>query len=318
MTDSSQLRGNAIPFQYTPSHIKTPNSNLPTLRGDAPTFYYTKAIKWQQKHRRSPATIPSQPQCGFLSRLPGEIRNQIYEFALIEAVPIPAVRVVQMPPQDELNPKYRYRLSAPALAKTCRQIRQECLAIAYSDNTFIFQLLPGQRCISKSLVNGWARRLAAAGLDKCVKRVACAWVSLVSGNGKVVAVKYSVTVTLGEDDSAEEKLAKQQYETSLNRKQRKKLKHQKQGGYLSILLDGDSALTGTAKPKVVFEVDPPIEGLCSHVLDAYARAFEGRRDGKSVRGYGALIDVGLTVCNFLRFTESDVWPLKICRICDMP
>jgi hypothetical protein len=316
MVNPSQLRGNALPFQLAPSHINTPTSNLPTLRGNAPTFYYTNAMKWQQKRRRSPATIASQPQCAFLSRLPGEIRNEIYELALVEPVPIPAVRVVRMPHEDDRDVKYRYRLSAPSLARTCRQIRQECIAIAYSDNTFVFRLLPGQRCISKGLINGWVRRLARAGVDKCVKRVACAWTSQVLKKGKVVQVKFSVTATLGEDDSAEERLAKQQWELSLNGKQRRKLKHQRQRGFWSILLDGDSALAGAAKPKVVFETDPPIGGLCSHVLDAYARAFEGRREGKSVRGYGALIDVGLTICNFLRYAESDVWPMRVCEICD--
>lgn len=283
MVNPSQLRGNALPFQPAPPHINTPTSNLPTLRGNAPTFYCTKAMKWQQKRRRSPATIPSQPQCAFLSRLPGEIRNQIYELALVEPVPIPAVRVVRMPSQDEQNPKYRYRLSAASLARTCCQIRQESITIAYSDNTFVFRLLPGQRCISKSLINGWVRRLARAGVDNCVKRVACAWTSQVLKKGKVVQVKFSVTATLGEDDSGEERLAKQQWEMSLNGKQRRKLKHQRQRGFWSILLDGDSALAAGAanKPKVVFETDPPIGGLCSHVLDAHARAFEGRREGRA-------------------------------------
>lgn len=133
---------------------------------------------------------------------------------------------------------------------------------------------------------------------------------------KVVTVKWSVTATLGEDDSAEEKLAKQQWESGLNRKQRRKLKHQRQRGPYAILRDGDSAPpSGSAKPKVVFEADPPIEALCPHVLDSYARAFEGRREGRSVRGYGALIDVTLTVCNSLRSEESMVWPLKVCRLC---
>jgi hypothetical protein len=315
MTDSSQLRGNALPFQPTPPRTITSASNLTSLRGYAPIFY-TKAMKWQQKRRRAPATIPSQPQSAFLHRLPGEIRNQIYELALASPVPIPAVRVVRMPHPGDHNPQYRYRISAPALAKTCRQIRQECLAIAYSDNTFVFELLPGQCIVSKSLINGWVKRLARDGVDRCVKRVACTWTSQVLRKSKVVTVKWSVTATLGEDDSAEEKLAKQQWEMGLNRKQRRKLKHQRQRGPCAILRDGDSALAGTAKPKVVFEADPPIEGLCPHVLDSYARAFEGRREGRSVRGYGALIDVILTVCNFLRSEESMVWPLKVCRICD--
>jgi hypothetical protein len=280
------------------------------LRGNAPTFH-TKAINWQQKRRHPISIIPSQPQSGFLSQLPGEIRNQIYELALTQSVPIPAVRAAQVPGQTG---KYIYKFNTPTLGQVCRQIRQECLAIAYSDNTFIFELSPGESCIPKSLINGWVKRLARAGVDKCVRRVGCEWTSKVWRKG-VVTVHWSVTATLGGDDSPEEKLAKRQWELQLNRKQRRKLKHQRQRGPYAVLIDGDSA-PGIAKPKVVFEVDPPIEGLCEHVLDACARAFEGRREGKSVRGYEALIDVVLTVCNFLRPEESEVWPIKVCRVCD--
>jgi hypothetical protein len=306
----SQLRGNAPAFQPTASHINTSTANPSSLRGNAPTFH-TKARKWQQKRRQPTSTIPTQPQSGFLSRLPGEIRNQIYELALTQNVSIPAVRDARMPGQTG---KYMDKFNTPTLGQVCRQIRQECLAIAYADNTFIFNLLPGESCIPKSLINGWVKRLAGAGVDRCVKRVGCEWTSKVWRKG-VVTVHWSVTATLGEDDSPEEKLAKRQWESQLNRKQRRKLKHQRQRGPYAVLIDWDSA-PGIAKPKVMFEVDPPIEGLCEHVLDAYARAFEGRREGKSVRGYGALIDVVLTVCNFLRPKESEVWPIKVCRVCD--
>jgi hypothetical protein len=285
------------------------------LRGNAPTFH-TKAIKWQQKRRQSTSIIPTQPQSAFLSRLPGELRNLIYELALTEPTPIPAVRSARMPGQHEYayKCKYKYKFNTPALGQVCRQIRQECLGIAYSNNTFIFKLLAGQYCIPKTLINGWVKRLARAGVDKCVKRVGCEWTSQVlrKSTCRVVTVHWSVTATLGEDVSTEEKLAKRQWEMQLNRKQRRKLKHQRQRGPYAVLLGGDSA-PGTARPKVVFEVDPPIKGLCEHVLDAYARAFEGRREGKSVRGYGALIDVVMTVCNFLRPEESEVWPIKVCR-----
>jgi hypothetical protein len=306
----SQLRGNAPAFQPTASHSNTCTPNPSSLRGNAPTFH-TKAINWQQKRRHPISIIPSQPQSGFLSQLPGEIRNQIYELALTQSVPIPAVRAAQVPGQTG---KYIYKFNTPTLGQVCRQIRQECLAIAYSDNTFIFELSPGESCIPKSLINGWVKRLARAGVDKCVRRVGCEWTSKVWRKG-VVTVHWSVTATLGGDDSPEEKLAKRQWELQLNRKQRRKLKHQRQRGPYAVLIDGDSA-PGIAKPKVVFEVDPPIEGLCEHVLDACARAFEGRREGKSVRGYEALIDVVLTVCNFLRPEESEVWPIKVCRVCD--
>jgi hypothetical protein len=216
---------------------------------------------------------------------------------------------------DETKTKYKYKLSVPALGQVCRQIRQECLAIAYSDNTFVFELPEGESEIPKSLINGWVKRLAAARVDRCVKRVRWVWYSRVCRKRKVTTIKWSVTATLGEDDSSEEKLAKQAWEKQMNKKQRKKLEHQRQRGPYAILLDGDSA-AGTAAPKVVFETDPPVEGLCEHVLDAYARAFEGRREGKSVRGYGALIDVVQTVCNFLRPKESEIWPVKVCKVCD--
>ena len=316
MAGPSQLRGNAPTFQPTPSRISTPASNPPVLRGDAPTFY-TNALKWQQTRRhRSTADLPSQPQCAFLSHLPGEIRNMIYELALVLPVHIPAFRVARSPRPDG---KHMYKLNVPALGKTCRQIRNECLAIAYTDNTFIFESEKGESRIPTSVINGWVKRLARAGVDRCVKRVGCVWYSRVcrklNGKREVVSVKWAIVATLGEDDTTEEKLAKQQQEMQLNARQRKKLKHRRQRGPYAILLDGDSA-AGTAAPKVVFEVDPPIEGLCEHVLDAYARAFEARREGKSVRGYGALIDVVETVCNFLRSEASDIWPIKVCRVCD--
>lgn len=312
MAGPSQLRGNAPTFQPT-----SPASNPPTLRGDAPTFY-TTAIRWQQTRRhRLTADLPSQPQSAFLSRLPGETRNMIYEFALILPVHIPAFKVARSPHQ---NGKYMYKMSVPALAKTCRQIRRESLAIAYTDNTFIFESNKGETHVDKSVINGWVKRLARAGVDRCVKRVGCVWSSRVcrkrDGKWEIVSVKWSIVATLSEDKSTEEKAAKQQEEMALNAEQRRKLKHLRQRGPYAILRDGDSAAAAAAAPKVVFEVDPPVEGLCEHVLDAYARAFEARREGKSVRGYGALIDVIQTVCNFLRSEESDIWPIKECRICD--
>lgn len=240
----------------------------------------------------------------------------VYEFALVLPTPIPAVHVAKSPHNSG---RYMYKLSVPPLGQTCRQIRRECLAIAYSDNTFIFELREGESQISRSMINGWVKQLARACVDRCVKRVGCVWYSRVcrkrNGKREVVSVKWTIMATLGKDDSTEEKLAKQRWEEQLNSKQRRKLKHQRQRGPYAILLDGDSA-AGAAAPKVVFEVEPPVEGLCEHVLDAYARAFEARRAGKSVRGYGVLIDVIQTVCNYLRSEESDIWPIKVCRVCD--
>lgn len=145
------------------------------------------------------------------------------------------------------------------------------------------------------------------------------------GKREVIEVKWSVVAVLGQDDSREERLAKARWEEGLGVRRRWKLGRKRQRGPHAISLNGSSAVgagtgvgsgPGAAESKVVFQVDPPIEGLCEHVLAAYARAFEARRFGKKVRGYGGLIDVLQTVCNFLRPEEADVWPVKVCRSCD--
>lgn len=82
-------------------------------------------------------------------------------------------------------------------------------------------------------------------------------------------------------------------------------------------LGGEEEDTWETEAKVAFDVRTPrqIDALCYHVLERCGKAFEERRKGKSVRGYGALIDMILTVCNFLAPKEGVIYP-KECPECE--
>lgn len=80
------------------------------------------------KHLSASAII-STPQDGHcpLLALPAELRNRIYEFAIVESTPI-----------DMVMRKRTGSDAQPGLTRTCRQIRQETLQMFFQDNVFRF------------------------------------------------------------------------------------------------------------------------------------------------------------------------------------
>lgn len=71
-----------------------------------------------------------------LLTLPPELRNRIWEFALIEDGPItvPATFIIRGPIKDQYA--VSYQLNTPGLLATNKQIRREALPIYYSGNIF--------------------------------------------------------------------------------------------------------------------------------------------------------------------------------------
>lgn len=70
------------------------------------------------------STTDSTEQPLHLLKLPGEIRNLIYHFAVVKSHAI------------EISFRYSETPIRPALASTCRMLRKEVLSIYYSENTF--------------------------------------------------------------------------------------------------------------------------------------------------------------------------------------
>ncbi|KAF2207656.1 hypothetical protein CERZMDRAFT_88323 [Cercospora zeae-maydis SCOH1-5] len=74
---------------------------------------------------------------GLLNRLPGEIRNKIYRFVVVE--PKKEIRVTA-PHSDCIYRRCRHTKASynlPALLNTCRQIRVECAHVYFSQNDTI-------------------------------------------------------------------------------------------------------------------------------------------------------------------------------------
>lgn len=88
------------------------------------------------------AQADQDTRCHLLS-LPAELRNRIYEFALIRGDPID-MATWALPPQGEFYRKYcRYGdwsmecfASEPCLPFSCKQVRSEGLPIYFGSNTF--------------------------------------------------------------------------------------------------------------------------------------------------------------------------------------
>jgi hypothetical protein len=71
----------------------------------------------------SNSELTTQPDC-LLFRLPGELRNAIYRFALVELEALKITKHAKTP--------------QPGILQTCRQCRTEALAIYYQENVFAF------------------------------------------------------------------------------------------------------------------------------------------------------------------------------------
>lgn len=97
-----------------------------------------------------------------LSRLPGELRNKLYELVLFEE---DGVTVSPTGPKTWLIHKRRFGkpsgprpLSVVGLPATCKAIRSECLRIFYAINTFTFETKHFEQQDRTAL---WFKRLAA-------------------------------------------------------------------------------------------------------------------------------------------------------------
>ncbi|KAK3723009.1 hypothetical protein LTR37_002155 [Vermiconidia calcicola] len=73
-----------------------------------------------------------------LESLPGELRNTIYGYAVVENSPVIAASLV------DKQAKF-WRSHQPALGFVCKQIRDEVLPMYYSENAFTFQRSSGDR-----------------------------------------------------------------------------------------------------------------------------------------------------------------------------
>ncbi|KAM0717121.1 hypothetical protein Q7P37_006973 [Cladosporium fusiforme] len=221
--------------------------------------------------RRTPP-VP-QPQSTFLARLPGELRNRIYDLVVLSPEPVRAVREVRKTAEGVTL----YASAVPALAQTCRQIRRECLDIYYAGNAFVFEPAPERGdAVGKGRVHSWVRTVTAAGFERLVTKVGCT---------------YPKPHDIDDDDS--ESCSSEGGE--------------RESAWIIATLGKDNQ----PSPKVSFETSqPPFTGVwnrnvqhmhnvCTHLLVDTAAGFEQRRAGKSVRGYGALIDIALTVGDFL-------------------
>lgn len=148
----------------------------------------------------------------------------------------------------------------------------------YASNAFVFE--PEIGCagilgaaVDAGVVHGWVRSLTPGGWEREVSRVGCVWKRFVVEDGKVVGKDVWIFATLVQND--------EEYQ-----------------------IDAEAP-----KPRVTFETNlTQTENICVHLLDGDAMAFERRRAGKSIRGYGALIDIALTVCNYLAPFECGHYP----------
>ena len=69
-------------------------------------------------------------------KLPPELRNRIYEFALLQRTPIVIIC------QQACGQHSRRHAMQPALSRTCRLLRKETLPIFYGQHTFLIAFYP--------------------------------------------------------------------------------------------------------------------------------------------------------------------------------
>lgn len=129
-----------------------------------------------------------------LQKLPPELRNRIYELALLERLPI---AVSTHGPNEK---------ATTPLLQTCRQIRVEASAIYYSGNTF--DILPNYKetdasAICTSAYDALAKWLENMPLEarNALRRIRISnWVSLLEGIGprsleaKSIIASYGIVV----------------------------------------------------------------------------------------------------------------------------
>lgn len=96
-------------------------------------------------------------RCSLLD-LPAELRNQIYQLAVVEKKPI---TVTQRIPHT-FTTYYLKPPERPALAQTCKQLQQEVLPVFFGQNTFVLDLPRGHSPQAwRELIRAWIRRYRA-------------------------------------------------------------------------------------------------------------------------------------------------------------
>ncbi|KAK6358399.1 hypothetical protein TWF730_007735 [Orbilia blumenaviensis] len=147
-------KGSGVPVPVTAvSTITTPTSTTSTITATPaittpppppPSKEETTENVTGEKEKEEEEEVVSQPTqptskskskttaISFL-HLPGEIRNEIYEYALLFSPPT-------IPPPDQRNPnQLTFRLSNPpsaALLRTCKQVYEEATPVLYTQNVF--------------------------------------------------------------------------------------------------------------------------------------------------------------------------------------
>lgn len=106
-----------------------------------------------------------------LQSLPAELRNHIYQLAVVHERSVDAAVHATGSESTGLSPcHWRFDCVQPALAATCRQIRNEILPIYYGENVFRFKIWTA--CSGQEL--GWWEVAARPSLPH-LKHVACGW-----------------------------------------------------------------------------------------------------------------------------------------------
>ncbi|SMQ51208.1 unnamed protein product [Zymoseptoria tritici ST99CH_3D1] len=113
---------------------------------------------------------------GTLAKLPGELRNRIYRYAVVQSEPGP-VKVTMPPLACALGACLHARTgyNVPALAQTCAQLRSEVLPIFLAENEG-FEFDAGT--VQQSCVGNWLRSLGSyadfvSGITLTVERAIC-------------------------------------------------------------------------------------------------------------------------------------------------
>ena len=132
-------------------------------------------------------TQSSQLDSMLLSKLPRELRDKIYRYAVIEDNDIP-IRVTRCETQDG---ERRRRLEiGHALLRACKQTRQEVADIYYLENTFLItEDLVEKRAIRElsRLLTPWAERMTKLGVSQ----------RLVRGTDDFAKINFSISISQG-------------------------------------------------------------------------------------------------------------------------
>ncbi|KAK3715088.1 hypothetical protein LTR37_007298 [Vermiconidia calcicola] len=136
-------------------------------------------------------TASSQRPLSRLESLPGELRNTIYRYAVIEDSPVIAANLVDKQAKS-------WRSHQPALSLTCKQIRDEVLPIYYSENAFTFRRTPEDTYKDDDYLHNAIAWLRSTGkYCALVQRVGVTFAATSKGkDGNVQRKESSITATV--------------------------------------------------------------------------------------------------------------------------